>query len=83
MDLKIGYVTGASILDARVSEKSKNRDIAGLNEGRLDGLIVTDKCGATGLNLVGANHIIFLGSLYSWDYEKQAIGNTFSLVLKF
>jgi SNF2 family DNA or RNA helicase len=67
-------VTGSAILGVKVNEKTKTKHIEQLNRGNLDGIIMTDKVGATGLNLTGANHIIFLGSLYSIDYEKQAIG---------
>jgi hypothetical protein len=35
---------------------------------------MTDRSGGTGHNLFGANHIIFLGSLYAMAYEEQAIG---------
>jgi hypothetical protein len=45
-----------------------------LNTGDLDGIVMTDRVGACGHNLVGANHMIFLGSLYSYSAECQAIG---------
>src|SRR6202035_2582386 len=74
MGLKVRSLTGTSILSAKATEKSRRSDIAKLNDGTLDGLVVTDKMGATGYNLVAANHIIFLGSLYSLTMERQAIG---------
>ena len=70
----MGSLTGTSILGAKATEKSRRSDIAKLNYGTLDGLVVTDKMGATGYDLVAANHIIFLGSLYSLTMERQAIG---------
>jgi Helicase conserved C-terminal domain len=72
--LDVGFLTGSAILGVKVNENTKAKHIQQLNDGTLDGIIMTDKVGATGLNLTGANHIIFLGSLYSIDYEKQAIG---------
>jgi hypothetical protein len=45
-----------------------------LNTGDLDGIVMTDRVGACGHNLVRANHMIFLGSLYSYSAECQAIG---------
>jgi hypothetical protein len=81
MGLKVGSLTGTSILGAKATEKSHRHDIAKLNDGTLDGLVVTDKMGATGYNLVAANHIIFLGSLYSITMERQAIGISLFLSL--
>lgn len=74
MNLKMGVLTGSTIFDHRASEKSRDAAIKRLNDGELDGLIMTDRVGACGHNLTGANVMIFLGSLYSKPYEEQAIG---------
>jgi len=47
--------------------------VQGLNKGDLDELIMMDKVDACGHNLVGANHMIFMGSLYSQPAENQAV----------
>lgn len=74
MNLKMGVLTGSTIFEHRPTEKSRDPAIKGLNNGDLDGLIMTDRVGACGHNLTGANVMIFLGSLYSKPYEEQAIG---------
>jgi SNF2 family DNA or RNA helicase len=45
-----------------------------LNRGDLMGIILTPDTGGVGFTMVGANHVIFLGSMYSVDYESQATG---------
>ena len=55
----------------------RDRVIKALNEGRIDGMVMTGQVGGYGHNLVGANHIIFLGSSYSQAGENQAVGNVF------
>ena len=78
LDLKVGLLTGSTIMGTKVTDKSRGRDIELLNKGELDGLLITDKVGATDYNLAAANHIIFMGSLYSICYEEQAIGDSLS-----
>ena len=58
----------------QAKESAAQRKVRERDERVIDGILMTDKTGGTGHNLHGANHIIFLGSLYSADYEKQAIG---------
>lgn len=65
-------------MGTKVTDKTRGRDIELLNKDELDGLLITDKVGATGYNLATANHIIFMGSLYSLCYEEQAIGDLLS-----
>jgi hypothetical protein len=74
MHLKVGTISGTPIMGRACMDKARARDVAGLSNGALDGLIITDRLGATGYNLVAANHVIFLGSLYSATMECQAIG---------
>jgi len=38
--------------------------VRGLNEGQLDGIVIS-AIGGCGHNLVGANHVLFMGSMYS------------------
>jgi len=43
-------------------------------EQSLDGIVLSNETGGYGFNMTGANHIIFLGSMYSAAYEDQIIG---------
>jgi hypothetical protein len=72
--LKIGVLAGQTIFGQSSSDDCRDLVVANLNAGDLDGVLMTEKVGACGHNLTGANHIIFIGSLYSQDYESQAIG---------
>ena len=74
MGLKIGVLAGSTIFGHKATESSRDAAIKQLNNGELDGLIMTDRVGECGHNLTGANVMIFLGSLYSKPYEQQAIG---------
>jgi SNF2 family DNA or RNA helicase len=71
---KIGVLAGSPIFSQMSSSKSRAAAVEGLNNGDLDGMVMMDKVGGCGHNLVGANHIIFIGSLYSKASENQAIG---------
>jgi superfamily II DNA or RNA helicase len=75
MGLKMGVLSGAEIFGHKSTQIERDKAIAQLNHGELDGLIMTDRVGACGHNLTGANVMIFLGSLYSQPYEDQAVGN--------
>jgi SNF2 family DNA or RNA helicase len=75
--LKVGILAGSDIFGAKGMNLNRGKTVAALNDGDLDGIIMTDKVGGTGFSLVGANHMIFLGSLYSQDDEDQAIGTAF------
>ena len=73
----MGVLAGTKIFGHAITEEARNKVIGDLNEEKLDGMVMTDKVGAYGHNLVGASQMIFLGSLYSQDYENQAIGEYF------
>jgi superfamily II DNA or RNA helicase len=75
MGLKMGVLAGDEIFGHKSTQRARDNAIAQLKEGELDGLIMTDRVGACGHNLTGANVMIFLGSLYSQPYEDQAAGN--------
>ena len=76
MNLNVGVLSGSPIFGHKSTQKERDRAIRQLNAGELDGLLMTDKVGACGHNLTGANVMIFLGSFYSKPYEEQAIGLT-------
>lgn len=78
LELKVGLLTGSTIMGTKVTDKSRVRDIELFNKGELDGLLITERVGATGHNLAAASNMIFLGSLYSLCYEEQAIGDSLS-----
>ena len=37
-------------------------------------MVMSEKVGGIGHNLIGASHMLFMGSLYSQAYEDQAVG---------
>lgn len=55
------------------TKETANTTVDNLNNGKLDGIVMTEKVGGCGHNLVGASQMIFIGSLYSHSYEEQAI----------
>ena len=74
MKLKVGTLVGEKIWGIPSTERQRQAAVDGVNSGDSHGLVMTDQVGGTGHNIVGANHIIFLGSLYQPTGEKQAIG---------
>jgi SNF2 family DNA or RNA helicase len=76
LGLKIGVLAGQPIFGQSSEDRQRDAVVKDLNEGRLDGVIMTEKVGACGHNLVGGNNIIFDGSLYSQAFESQAIGTS-------
>ena len=70
----MGVLIGSTIFNYRATEKSHDAVTKGLNNGELDGLIMTDRVGAYRHNLTAANVMIFFGSLYSKPYKEQAMG---------
>lgn len=72
--LKMGVLAGTSIWRHSTSDSARAATVVALNNQTLDGIVMTDKVGACGHNLIGANVMIFIGSLYSEAYEHQAIG---------
>ena len=70
----MGVLAGSAMWGHKPTENARTATVNSLNAGKLNGIVMTDRVGACGHNLVGAQHIIFLGSLYSQSYEDQAIG---------
>jgi len=74
LGIKIGVLAGQRLFLHTTAKR--DRVTKRLNTGEIDGVVMTDRVGACGHNLVGANHMIFMGSLYSQAYEDQAIGTS-------
>jgi len=74
LKLKVGVLAGTKIYGNGAENHKRSAVVNGINNGALQGLIMTDRVGGTGFTLTGANNMIFLGSLYSKDEEDQAIG---------
>jgi hypothetical protein len=45
-----------------------------VNDGELDVIVMSERVDDYGHTMIGASHMILLGSLYQWSSEKQAIG---------
>jgi len=76
LKLNVGVLAGTKIFGNAADNRKRSAVVDGINNGGLQGLIMTDRVGGTGFTLTGANHMIFLGSLYSKDEEDQAIGTS-------
>ena len=72
----MGVLAGTKIFGHCPTEEERDGAVEGINNGDLQGLVMTDRVGGCGHNLTGANIMIFMGSLYSGPYEEQAIGIT-------
>ena len=70
----MGALTGTSIWRLSTDDRTRNATVDALNAGELDGIVMTDQVGSCGHTLIGANVMIFIGSLYSPTQEKQATG---------
>ena len=66
LKLDIGVLTETEIYGHKPTEKAREATIDGLNTGNLNGIVMTDRVGGCGHNLMEANVMIFLGSLYSY-----------------
>jgi SNF2 family DNA or RNA helicase len=72
MEYKIGVICGTSIGKHPSHPKKRKNLVDMLNQGDLMGIVLTPDTGGVGFSMVGANHVIFMGSMYSIDYESQA-----------
>ena len=83
MKLRVACLSGEPIFSQRIQLTQRKLLIDQLNssdpEKSLDGLLIMNEVGGLGFNMVGANHIIFLGSMHSAAYEEQTIGSIASL----
>lgn len=75
MRLDVGALAGSRIYDHVPDANNRDKVVEQLNLGSLHGIVMTDRVGGCGHTLIGANHMIFLGSLYSKSSEDQAIGD--------
>src|SRR5438477_2814253 len=78
MKLKMGILAGTRMWGQSATNAARTQVVENLNAGLLDGIVMTDRVGSCGHNLVGASNMIFLGSLYSQAMENQAIGIPYS-----
>jgi SNF2 family DNA or RNA helicase len=74
LKLNVGVLAGTKIFGNAADNRKRGAVVDGINNGALQGLIMTDRVGGTGFTLTGASHMIFLGSSYSKDEEDPAIG---------
>jgi SNF2 family DNA or RNA helicase len=70
----MGVLAGEPIYGHKADDTSRFEAVKALNEETLDGLVISPKVGGCGHNLVGANHVLFMGSMYSQAYENQILG---------
>jgi hypothetical protein len=75
MKLKMGALAGQKLFNHKDGQRERDKVIDDLNTGNLNGIVMTDRVGGCGHNLVGTSHMIFMGSLYSQAYEDQCVGN--------
>ena len=75
MKLKMGALAGQKLFNHKDGQRDRDKAIDDLNTRNLSGIVMTDRVGGCGHNLVGASHMIFIGSLYSQAYEDQCVGN--------
>jgi len=65
---------GQRIFGHGCSDRHRESAVADLNLGQVDGMVMSERVGGIGHNLIGANSMLFMGSLYSQAYEDQAVG---------
>ena len=73
--MDVGVLCGTRLYGHNTNQRYRDSVVKSLNDGELDGIIMGQRVGGCGHNLVGANHIVFMGSLYSLSYEQQATGS--------
>jgi hypothetical protein len=74
LGLKIGVLAGETIYGHKSDDHTRFEAVRALNDEKLDGLVISPKVGGCGHNLIGANHVLFMGSMYSHAYEAQILG---------
>ena len=65
---------GKKIFGHGCSNRDREAAVADLNTGHVQGMVMSERIGGIGHNLIGASVMLFMGSLYSQAYEDQAIG---------
>jgi len=71
MGLKVGVLAGSNIFGSKTT--TRDEAVSELNVGSLDGMVITPGVGGTGLNMIGACVMIFMGSAYSISSERQCV----------
>jgi len=72
--LDIRVLAGEPIYGHKADDATCFKAIKALNKENLHGLRISPKVGGCGYNLIGANHVLFMGSMYSQAYENQVLG---------
>ena len=74
MGHQISVLGGQKIFGHGCSDSDREAAIADLNDGRVQGMVMSELVGGTGHNLIGACVMLFMGSPYTAAKEDQAIG---------
>ena len=70
----ISVLGGEKIFGHKCSNRHREAAVVELNTGRVHGMVMSERVGGIGHNLVGTTTMLFMGSLYSLAYEEQAVG---------
>jgi hypothetical protein len=68
------------VYDIQSNERNRSSAITAINDGTIDGIIMTAQTGGCGHNMPGAQIMIFMSSLYSPAEENQSICMLHSIV---
>ena len=74
LGLRVGVLAGETIFGHKSDDTSRFEAVRLLNEELIDGVVISPRVGGCGHNLIGANHVLFMGSMYSHAYETQILG---------
>lgn len=72
----IGVISGSDIFEHKHSPKLRAKTVKLLNEAPFSdmaGLVVTAQTGGVGFNIPSASLMLFMGSMYSFEKESQAV----------
>jgi len=70
VNLKVKVLTRQKIFNNKPIIDQHTKIIQKLNDGELDGLIIINEVANYGFNMINANNVIFIESIYSIAYEK-------------
>jgi superfamily II DNA or RNA helicase len=70
----VGVICGQNVFGHPCNPADRVNTVNRLNAGELHGIVMNSDIAGVGYNMVGANVLIFLGSMYSQDYESQVAG---------
>lgn len=74
MKLKVKIICGKDMYGNKRVTENRTAIVDELNQGQLDGIIMSSEVGGVGFNAYGASLVIFMGSLHSLAAEEQLIG---------